>query len=66
MLGLNMSTGAIARITGPMFAGYFFSLLGPDASVWMGAAMTLPAALLALQIGRLQTRAASTSGQMNG
>jgi predicted MFS family arabinose efflux permease len=56
MLGLNMSTGAIARITGPMFAGYFFSLFGPDASLWMGAAMTLPAALLALQVGKYQKR----------
>ena len=58
MLGLNMSTGAIARITGPMFAGYFFSLWGPNASIWMGAAMTLPAALLALQLGKYQKRGA--------
>lgn len=57
MLGLNMSTGAIARITGPMFAGYFFSLLGADAPLWMGAAMTLPAAILALQAGKQQKRA---------
>jgi len=58
MLGLNMSTGAMARITGPMFAGYFFSLWGPNASIWMGAAMTLPAALLALQLGKYQKRGA--------
>ncbi len=56
MLGLNMSTGAIARITGPMIAGYVFSLWGPNASVWMGAATTLPAALLALQLGKYQKR----------
>lgn len=58
MLGLNMSTGAIARITGPMIAGYVFSLWGPDASVWMGAVTTLPAALLALQLGKYQKRKA--------
>jgi predicted MFS family arabinose efflux permease len=56
MLGLNMSTGAIARITGPMIAGYVFSLWGPNASVWMGAVTTLPAALLALQVGKYQKR----------
>ncbi len=56
MLGLNMSTGAIARITGPVIAGYVFSLWGPNASVWMGAVTTLPAALLALQVGKYQKR----------
>ena len=56
MLGLNMSTGAIARITGPMIAGYVFSLWGPNASVWMGAVTTLPAAVLALQLGKYQKR----------
>lgn len=54
MLGLNMATGAIARITGPLFAGFFFSQLGPDAPLWMGAAMTVPAGLLALQIGKVK------------
>ena len=58
MLGLNMSTGAIARITGPMIAGYVFSLWGPNASVWMGAVTTLPAAVLALQLGKYQKRKA--------
>ncbi|ESQ74533.1 tetracycline resistance MFS efflux pump [Asticcacaulis sp. AC402] len=54
MLGLNMSTGAIARITGPMIAGALFSAFGPNAPLWMGAALTIPAAVLALQIGRLR------------
>ena len=62
MLGLNGSTGAIARITGPMIAGYVFSLWGPNASVWMGAATTLPAALLALQLGKYQKRGAKAHG----
>lgn len=52
MLGFNMSTGAIARITGPVFAGFFFSQLGANAPIWMGAALTLPAAALALQAGK--------------
>jgi len=56
MLGLNMSTGAIARITGPAFAGFFFSNIGPEAPLWMGAAMTIPAGLLALQAGKWQKR----------
>ncbi len=54
MLGLNMSVGAIARITGPVFAGFFFSTLGPESPLWMGAAMTIPAALLALQAGKVR------------
>lgn len=62
MLGLNMSTGAIARITGPMIAGYVFSLWGPNASVWMGAVTTLPATLLALQVGKYQKRGAKAHG----
>lgn len=54
MLGLNMSIGAMARITGPMIAGVLFSTFGPNAPLWMGAALTIPAAVLALQIGRLK------------
>ncbi|MBP2157524.1 MULTISPECIES: MFS transporter [Asticcacaulis] len=57
-LGLNMSTGAIARISGPMVAGGLFTAFGPDAPLWMGAALTIPAGLLALQSGRVQKRAA--------
>ena len=56
MLGLNMSTGAIARIAGPMFGGFLFSSFGADAPLWMGAALTIPAGLLALQIGKVQKR----------
>jgi len=54
MLGLNMSVGAVARITGPLFAGFFFSTFGPDAPLWLGAALTIPAGLLALQVGRVK------------
>lgn len=56
MLGLNMSTGAVARVTGPILAGFLFSTVGPEAPLWMGAILTMPAALLALKVGRLQKR----------
>ena len=55
MLGLNMSTGAMARITGPVAGGLLFGL-SPEAPLWMGALLTMPAALLALRVGRLQKR----------
>jgi len=52
LLGFNMSVGAIARITGPAIAGLLFSRWGANAPIWMGAVMTIPAALLALQARR--------------
>jgi len=55
MLGLNMATGAMARITGPVVAGLLFTA-NPEAPLWMGALLTMPAALLALKVGRLQKR----------
>ena len=57
MLGFNMSVGAIARISGPAIAGLLFSRWGADAPIWMGVAMTLPAALLALQARRWRHKA---------
>ncbi|MDI7773844.1 MFS transporter [Asticcacaulis sp. EMRT-3] len=54
MLGLNMSTGAVARIIGPVVAGFLFSQFGPEAPLWLDAAMTIPAALLALQVGKVK------------
>ena len=55
MLGLNMATGAMARITGPVVAGLLFSL-SPEAPLWMGALLTMPAALLAVKAGRVHKR----------
>ena len=57
MLGFNMSVGAIARISGPAVAGFLFSRWGANAPIWMGAAMTIPAALLALQARRWRHKA---------
>ena len=53
MLGLNMSTGAVARVTGPVVAGFLFSTFGPEAPLWMGALLTIPAGLLALRVGKV-------------
>ncbi|MGA9659087.1 MAG: MFS transporter [Asticcacaulis sp.] len=56
MLGLNMSTGAVARILGPILAGFLYSILGQDAPLWMGAALSIPAGFLALQAGKAQKK----------
>ncbi len=56
MLGFNMSVGAIARITGPAIAGLLFSRWGANAPIWMGAALTVPAAILALQARRWRVK----------
>jgi DHA1 family tetracycline resistance protein-like MFS transporter len=52
MLGLNMATGSIARIFGPVFAGALFSGLGHDWPFLVGAALTVPAAVMAANAGR--------------
>lgn len=48
MLGLNMSTGSVARILGPVLAGFLYTASGADAPLWLGAGLCLPAAALAL------------------
>lgn len=52
MLGLNMASGSIARIFGPMAAGALFSTLGHDWPFLVGAALTVPAAIMAINAGR--------------
>jgi len=52
MLGLNMASGSIARIFGPMAAGALFSGLGHDWPFLIGAALTVPAAVMAINAGR--------------
>lgn len=54
--GLNMATSAVARIFGPMIAGFLFTAYGPNAPLWMGSALTISAGLLAMQSGRVQKR----------
>lgn len=52
MLGLNMASGSIARIFGPIAAGALFSGLGHDWPFLIGAALTVPAAVMAINAGR--------------
>jgi len=52
MLGLNMAASSSARIFGPMAAGAIFSGLGHDWPFLIGAALTVPAAVMAINAGR--------------
>lgn len=52
MLGINMSSNALARIGGPLYAGQLFSLVSPAAPFVLTAILILPATWLALQVGR--------------
>ena len=56
MLGLNMASGSIARIFGPMLAGALFSGLGHDWPFIVGAILTIPAAIMAVNAGRAMRR----------
>jgi MFS transporter, DHA1 family, tetracycline resistance protein len=50
MLGLNMSSNALARIGGPIYAGQLFSLVSPGAPFLLTAALILPALWFAGQV----------------
>ena len=52
MLGLNMASSSVARIFGPMVAGALFSGLGHDWPFLVGALLTIPAAVMAINAGR--------------
>ncbi|MBA3049849.1 MFS transporter, partial [Brevundimonas sp.] len=52
MLGLNMASSSVARIFGPMIAGAIFSHVGHDWPFIIGAALTVPAAVMAINAGR--------------
>ena len=56
MLGLNMAMGSIARIFGPLVAGALFSGIGHDWPFLVGAALTVPAAIMAVNAGRALRR----------
>ncbi|MFJ6025189.1 MFS transporter [Brevundimonas sp. NPDC092305] len=56
MLGLNMASGSIARIFGPIAAGAMFSAFGHDWPFLVGAALTVPAAIMAINAGRALKR----------
>lgn len=52
MLGLNMAVSSSGRIFGPMAAGALFSAVGHDWPFLIGAALTVPAAIMAINAGR--------------
>ncbi len=56
MLGLNMAAGSVARIVGPLVAGALFSGIGHDWPFLVGAALTVPAAIIAVNAGRALRR----------
>ena len=63
MLGLNMAAGSGARVIGPIVAGFTYSALGHNWPFWVGAVMTVPAALVALNAGRvIRARGALLAG----
>jgi MFS family permease len=57
VLGLNNATGALARVAGPLCAGFVFAGVSVNGPFWMGAAMVAPAIFLALAAGRAVGRA---------
>ena len=59
MLGLNMAAGSMARIVGPMVAGVLYSAVGPDWPFLVGAVLTVPAAVMAINAGRAARRRAA-------
>lgn len=63
MLGLNMAAGSAARMSGPIVAGALFSGFGAHAPFWLGAALTVPAAVLALNAGRAFRRVQDASAE---
>ena len=52
MLGLNNASGALARVLGPMVALNLFSSVNHDAPFIAGAAVVLPAIVLAISAGQ--------------
>jgi len=58
MLGLNMASGSIARVVGPILAGALFSGVGHDWPFLIGALLTVPAAIMAINAGRAMRREA--------
>ncbi|QQQ17313.1 MFS transporter [Brevundimonas vitis] len=60
MLGLNMATSSIARIFGPIVAGAIFSGVGHDWPFLIGAMLTVPAAVMAINAGRAFVRKTAT------
>jgi MFS family permease len=56
MLGLNMAAGSAARILGPIVAGFAYTYVGHNWPFWIGATLTVPAAVMAANAGRALRR----------
>lgn len=52
MLGLNMASGSFARIGGPIVAGAAYSTVGSHWPFLLGAILSVPAAIMAINAGR--------------
>jgi multidrug resistance protein len=61
MLGLNMAASSSGRIFGPVAAGAIFSGIGHDWPMLIGAALTIPAAVMAINAGRAFRRRDTTA-----
>jgi MFS transporter, DHA1 family, tetracycline resistance protein len=63
MLGLNMAASSSGRIVGPIVAGAMFSGLGHDWPLAVGAALMVPAAIMALNAGRAASQPARLAAE---
>ena len=61
MLGLNMASSSIARIFGPLVAGGVFTFVGHDWPFLIGAMLTVPASVMAINAGRAFRRRQATA-----
>jgi multidrug resistance protein len=66
MLGLNMAASSSARVFGPIAAGALFSGVGHDWPFLIGAALTIPAAVMAINAGRAFHRRQGADGTPAG
>ena len=62
MLGLNMASSSAARIFGPIVAGAIFSGIGHDWPFLIGAMLTVPASVMAINAGRAFRRRQMEAG----
>jgi predicted MFS family arabinose efflux permease len=63
MLGLNMAASSSGRIVGPIVAGAMFSGLGHDWPLAVGAALMVPAAIMAINAGRAASQPARLAAE---
>jgi DHA1 family tetracycline resistance protein-like MFS transporter len=61
VLGVSQSVGSLARVLGPIVAGFFFTHWGRNCAFWWGAALVAAALLLGRELLR-QRRAAQLAG----